>query len=273
MSGGQLITVGQGTLSPGTHGQQINVLQGILTASGNSNTVNITGSEITSQQGFVSAGATLLSGLAITTAAGTIGIDRTKAITGLSSTIGQGTLSAVQEADDTYIQSGIGSSAANFNIAISGIESTMGQGTIVYSQGLLVGSAATFEQQSFPALQITKAITGLGITSGIGMITQVGGVTPPPVISSGGGVRKRDAKYTDFYLPPGQRKKNEPLAHAIASVAQKDPDELVKNLKAALAKLGIEWEDDYGDIAKNLSEMEGDIDYELLAHAMLFMLE
>ena len=66
MSGGQQITVGQGILGPSSHGQVIISGQGILTASGNSNTVSLSGYEITSQQGTLTVGATLLSGSAIT---------------------------------------------------------------------------------------------------------------------------------------------------------------------------------------------------------------
>lgn len=168
---GSEITSAAGTLTPQT-GEQRLVGQGITSASGsvypsgNDVTVNISGVEAAFVPGVVDAGGQPLSGSAITSAAGTPVYSLSLAITGIESVSAAGTISPGIDADDTYVQTFIGSTVGSFDVALTGSGVAVSAGTMITQDGeeMLTGQAST-SGQGTAAVDVLMPITGQEITT------------------------------------------------------------------------------------------------------------
>ncbi len=158
---GQVISVGQGTLSP----------------TGAPVTVSLSGAESVMGQGSVAIGALTLSGQEITVSQGTLVFSQNYGLVGNQIDSAAGVLAASQDVNDTFIQSQSGIAYPDFSFALTGQQIAIAQGNIVYSQISLLGSHADFSQGATVQL-IGIALFGQKIDSSIGNVTQIGGVTP-----------------------------------------------------------------------------------------------
>lgn len=169
---GSASTPAAGTLTliinPSTSaGQAITTGSGTVSASGNSVTVNITGSESTFAQGNVQGGFAFLSGAESTSAAGTAVPSLTVAITGSESACAQGSVGPAQDADDTLITGGIGNTAPAMSLALIGAEIATAQGALTVTGDITL--ALTGEESTSDTGTVSPDpffdITGLQITS------------------------------------------------------------------------------------------------------------
>lgn len=187
MSGGQQVSVSQGSLTYNLARLPILVEQGFLTPSGENVVVNLSGIDLELELGLVNQ---VIAGQTITVAAGIIGISREAALTGIQLTASVGFITPNLDADDTFIQSALGTLVYERQATLVGIEIAAGQGTLIAShkQEDLAGSQADFSQGSTVQL-IGIPLTGESMTIEQESIVTEGGQdpdTPPPVGTSGG---------------------------------------------------------------------------------------
>lgn len=180
MSGGQQIDVGQGGLTYRVFRPAIIVEQGFLSAEGAPITVGLSGAEFEARQQTIVPAAPLLLGQSIPCAAGTLTPIRDKALIGVATAAGSGFISSNLNPDDTFIESRFGAVAVVPEVTLTGIAITVTPGSVVYSLGALVGEQLTVGQGSVGIFGVGAALTGSGMSSAHGVITQIGGVTPPP---------------------------------------------------------------------------------------------
>lgn len=191
------ITSSQGTLTLNLRptdivGQAITLSQGTVSAVGDGVTVNLSGVEITSAQGFVQGGVQAISGQAITSAQGTPALDLSVPISGLEITSSQGSVGPSQDADDVFMTISQGTVSPALSLALTGQAITSAQGAVGVTGDVtleLTGQAITSasgtleynKQEPLTGLQITSeqypmgapggaALTGIEITVSAGEV-------------------------------------------------------------------------------------------------------
>lgn len=221
MSGGQQVSVGQGSLTFARSGVGISVLQGDLTPSGNAVTVNISGIEIESGISSVIVGGTVINGIAVSANQGNVRADRSVTLTGIAATIATGSPIPSLDANDTFIQSLQGAASLSISAAISGQEIAASHGSLQFSRGTLDGSQASLSTGSFDK-NLFVGLSGIQISAQDGIITQDGGEPPPnsTTIRSYAGVGFRRDK-------EDEREKKDQKADKVERKDEKQKDEKI----------------------------------------------
>lgn len=196
---GAEVTTARGTVGPVITptmitGQAISIAQGFVSAAGESVTVNLSGLEVTVDQGDFSVGYSLV-GQAVTVSSGTAAPGTTIPITGLSVAVSAGTIFPGIEADDTFVQTSSGTIGTSREVAITGVEVVVSQGDLANFPVLvgeeipvtlgtfglerevaLTGASVTVEQSSFGAPG-SVALVGQVVTVGQGDVSLTGDKT------------------------------------------------------------------------------------------------
>jgi hypothetical protein len=148
-------------------GQAITPGAGTVSASSNSVTVNISGSEVVFEAGTVTGGTQAVSGQAVTSAQGSSTQTLELPISGMEMTSQIGNVSTGQEADDTYIALSLGNAAPAMSLALTGAESTAGTGTLTVTGDAFVELTGEVSTSSTGTLEYNKQepITGSEIVS------------------------------------------------------------------------------------------------------------
>lgn len=148
---GSELTGAHGTFSLGSRpltftGQATTSEQGAVDPSGFTVTAHLSGLEFTASAGLVDA-TPVLTGAAITSAAGTVVHSQDVALSGLELVAAQGPTIVEQNADDLFIQSQQGATAFTMTVPLVGAELTGTQGTITLNDGEqgIIGSETTSE--------------------------------------------------------------------------------------------------------------------------------
>ncbi len=181
---GSAITSAAGTLSPILRptdpvGQAMTSAAGVVSILSNNVTVHITGEEMTASTGTVDP-RPILTGLASTSAQGTVTQSADVALVGQAITIGQFPGLAVgQDPDDIRIISAQGAPTVSSTRALTGSAITGAQGTVGTSADAsfaLTGSAAT-SAAGTPGAAVAVSLIGASITGQQGTLGAPGGAT------------------------------------------------------------------------------------------------
>src|SRR5215831_6425586 len=174
---GTAITSGIGTAIPGIIpfyvGLQITSASGFVTVSGPGPvTVGLSGLMMTMSQGNVDI-RNRLTGIAITSAAGTATLTTSLPLTGLVITSTAGMLTANIQSDDTVIQSAIGSVTIANTLPLTGTAMTASQGSVHVTADAtfaLTGQAVTVTAGSIASLTVAPKLVGQPMAGAQGML-------------------------------------------------------------------------------------------------------
>lgn len=167
---GEELTGAQGAFTltnrpTGISGSAITGEMGVVDPSGFSLTAHLSGQECTFTQGMVDA-TPVLTGVAVTSAAGTLTYSIDVALVGEAITSAQGPTIVEQNADDLFIQSQQGATTIASTVALIGEAITGAQGTVSLNDGEqgLVGSASTSAAGSVTT-DVSCLLTGETLTA------------------------------------------------------------------------------------------------------------